>query len=75
MCAARREIVAAQVANHIEDHKGDINSFLMGSLQSLCWSCHSSKPGIEHRGFDTSIGLDGYPRDERHPVYSREKRR
>jgi 5-methylcytosine-specific restriction protein A len=43
-CAGRA--VAAQVVDHIEDHKGDEARFWdVGNWQPLCKSCHDSKTG------------------------------
>jgi 5-methylcytosine-specific restriction protein A len=43
-CAGRA--VAAQVVDHIEDHKGDEARFWdVGNWQSLCSPCHNSKTG------------------------------
>jgi hypothetical protein len=44
--------------------------FWRGKLQSLCSHCHESrKKRFEHRGYDNTIGEDGWPIDPRHPVY------
>jgi hypothetical protein len=70
MCEKEGKIVAAQVADHIEPHRGDINKFWMGRLQSLCAAHHnSSKQQKECNGFSTEIGADGWPLDRRHPFY------
>ena len=62
----------ATVCDHVEPHKGDWNSFILGPVQSLCKSCHDgSKRMVELRGYDTAIGVDGAPLDPRHPVYQR----
>jgi hypothetical protein len=72
MCASEGRITAASVADHVIPHRGDINSFWLGELQSLCAHCHSStKAEIERRGYSTAIGLDGMPLDKNHPCYSR----
>jgi hypothetical protein len=43
----------------------DINSFWLGELQSLCTFHHNStKKIIEQRGYDTAIGVDGWPLDQ-----------
>jgi 5-methylcytosine-specific restriction enzyme A len=68
-------VVAAEVADHVEPHHNDINKFMLGKLQSLCASCHSStKAVIERRGYDPAIGVDGMPLDRRHPVYRQSTR-
>ena len=57
MCASEGRIAAASVADHVIPHRGDINSFWLGELQSLCAHCHSStKAEIERRGYSTAIG-------------------
>ena len=56
----------------IVTHHGNVNRFWLGPFQSLCKSCHdSTKRFVELRGFRPDIGLDGWPLDPRHPVYSR----
>jgi hypothetical protein len=63
------EIVPATVADHIKPHHGDLNLFWCGELQSLCVPCHNgSKQFEEKRGFDNTIGNDGWPLDPRHPT-------
>jgi 5-methylcytosine-specific restriction protein A len=75
LCAANGKVTPAQVADHIQRHEGDVNSFYLGELQSLCWDCHERvKKGIEHRGFDITIGADGWPVHPNHPVYGRKVR-
>jgi 5-methylcytosine-specific restriction enzyme A len=70
MCAARGIVTVATVADHIEPHQGDWNSFLIGELQSLCVPCHDQgKRTIERRGFDPfATDADGWPLDPRHPA-------
>lgn len=64
-------VTPAEVADHVEPHKGDWNSFRLGALRSLCKLCHDSgKKRTEHRGYSTEIGIDGWPTDPRHPAYS-----
>jgi hypothetical protein len=60
----------AEVVDHITPHKGDWNAFWLTPLQALCKGCHDSpKKLVEIRGYDTSVGLDGWPLDPQHPVY------
>lgn len=69
MCEAKGTVGPAEVADHIEPHKGDYQKFWFGELQSLCISCHNkSKQQIESRGYTTDIGLDGWPVDPLHPT-------
>jgi hypothetical protein len=61
-------VAAATVVDHIQPHHGDWSQFLIGGPQSLCADCHnSSKKFVESRGYDSDIGLDGWPIDPRHP--------
>ena len=57
------------VVHHIKAHKGDPALFFdINNLQSVCWSCHSGAIQSEEvRGYDTTIGPDGYPIDPNHP--------
>jgi len=57
------------VVHHIKPHKGDLDLFFdLDNLQAVCWSCHSGDiQSIEARGFDATIGADGWPIDENHP--------
>ncbi len=69
MCAERGEIVAAEVVDHIEPHKGDRTKFFTNRLQSLCAACHDGlKQQVEHQGFHCEIGPDGWPTDPAHPI-------
>jgi 5-methylcytosine-specific restriction protein A len=55
----------ATVADHVIAHKGDIDKFWLGDLQSLCHYCHViAKAFIEQRGYSPLVGLDGYPVDK-----------
>jgi 5-methylcytosine-specific restriction enzyme A len=69
-CQAEGRITAANTVDHVEPHKGDVILFFdQRNLQSLCPPCHSRvKQGIERRGFDRAVGLDGWPIDPRHPA-------
>jgi len=52
----------ATVAHHTTPHKGDWNLFLTSTLQSLCKMHHDSiAKSIEARGYDKTIGHDGWP--------------
>jgi len=69
MCLQAGWVTAAKVADHIVPHKGDPTLFYEGKLQSLCKHHHDkSKQEFEHRGYNTDIGVDGWPTDPRHPV-------
>jgi len=63
-------VTAARICDHVEPHRGDVNKFWLGKLQSLCRNCHESRKRIiDQPGYDTTIGSDGMPIDERHPIY------
>jgi 5-methylcytosine-specific restriction enzyme A len=69
-CLEQGLVVEAKIADHVEPHRGDWNSFWIGELQSLCRKCHESgKKYQEHRGFRSDIGADGWPVDRNHPTY------
>jgi hypothetical protein len=64
--------VPATVADHIEPHRGDLDLFWHGELQSLCAECHNrAKQQIENHGFHDRCDAAGYPLDERHPANKR----
>ena len=74
-CLERGIVEPATVVDHIEPHRGDLNKFALGRLQSLCKPCHDgAKRQIEQRGYRSDIGLDGWPLDPKHPVYQRNRR-
>lgn len=69
MCLARGTATPATVADHLVPHHGDWNAFLLGPLQSLCWSCHSgAKQATEKRGYHSEIDANGWPTDPNHPA-------
>ena len=42
---------ASEVADHIKDHKGDLNLFFdMSNLQGVCKPCHDRKTGLTRGG-------------------------
>lgn len=70
MCLEKGIVMAANVADHIEPHRGNYQLFFYGRLQSLCHAHHNStKQQIETHGFATEIGLDGFPVDGNHPFH------
>jgi hypothetical protein len=77
MCLAEGKVEPATLADHVIPHRGDQKLFFFGELQSLFSTHHSSDKALLERGivkrFDTAIGETGWPRDERHPVYGRQK--
>ena len=69
-CLERGIVTPAEICDHIEPHRGDVNKFWLGPFMSLCKRCHdSTKRMVETRGFRPDIGLDGWPLDPNHPVY------
>ena len=51
-CLARGVTKAASVADHIIPHRGNLELFYHGALQSLCPVCHSSAKAQEEHGKD-----------------------
>lgn len=64
-CTERGLVRSASVADHVEPHRGDVERFWNGKLQSLCTSCHSGqKQRIEKSGrARIASGDDGFPLD------------
>jgi 5-methylcytosine-specific restriction enzyme A len=63
------KIVAATSAHHAVPHRGDRNLMFTGELVSLCkWHHDSIAQEIERRGYDTTIGIDGWPTCPQHPA-------
>lgn len=58
------------VVHHLKPHKGNLDLFFdLNNLQSVCWTCHSGDiQSIEAKGFDVTIGTDGWPIDPNHPA-------
>ena len=71
-CKQLGKIEPATVVDHVVPHRGDVNAFFLGELQSLCAYCHDKfKQQQECRGFMSGAGLDGMPLDPNHPAYRR----
>ena len=69
-CLQQGKTVPAVVADHVIPHRGDINLFWTGRLQSLCAPCHDTlKRQQETRGWMDGVGIDGMPLDRRHPAW------
>lgn len=67
-CKKRGRIVPATVANHLIAHKGDLDLFWYGELESSCKPCHDGDIQSEERlGYSKEIGADGFPVDPNHP--------
>lgn len=61
-CAQRGKRTRATLADHIEPHRGDLEKFYRGELQSLCSACHSSdKQREENGGGRVGSDVDGFP--------------
>jgi 5-methylcytosine-specific restriction enzyme A len=73
LCEARGKVTAATVVDHVIPHQGSKQLFWdSNNFQSACKPCHDSlKKQIEHRGYSTEIGVDGWPTDRSHPVYGK----
>jgi 5-methylcytosine-specific restriction endonuclease McrA len=73
MCLKKNIVTPMDVADHIIPHRGDLNLFYYGELQSLCHTHHSSTKALAERGitkeYIDGIGNDGWPIDPLHPVY------
>jgi 5-methylcytosine-specific restriction endonuclease McrA len=69
MLKVGRKHPRSAVVHHIKPHKGDLKMFHeIDNLQAVCWTCHSgSIQSIEAKGFDATIGADGWPVDPKHP--------
>jgi 5-methylcytosine-specific restriction protein A len=73
-CQDKGKVVPATVVHHINRHHGDPALFYTGPFASSCAPCHDSiEQGIERRGYDTTIGEDGWPTDKAHPANKRRK--
>ena len=66
---AGRDHTRSAVVHHLRPHKGDLELFFdLDNLQSVCWTCHSGDiQSQEALGYDTTIGVDGWPIDPKHP--------
>ena len=64
MCEADGKITLARICDHITPHRGDINLFYGGALQSLCFTHHNStKQKMESRQVIIGGDLKGEPID------------
>ena len=69
MCLKSNTMTAARVADHVVPHRGDVVSFWIGKLQSLCTHCHNkTKRNLEVKGYTDEIGTDGWPTHPNHPA-------
>ena len=69
-CDALGYTVLAGVVHHVTPHKGDEALFhAPDNLQALCKTCHDGPVReAELRGYETTIGVNGFPIDPRHPA-------
>jgi 5-methylcytosine-specific restriction enzyme A len=69
-CLTEGRLTAASVVHHIQAHKGDLDLFFDGdNLAASCKACHDGvEQSIERRGYDRSVGEDGWPTGTEHPV-------
>jgi 5-methylcytosine-specific restriction enzyme A len=78
-------VTPATIVDHVEPHKGDVNKYWLGQLQSLCDPCHKATKHFEElHGYRPDIGfkwlaarsqasgLSARPQEGlMHPVFSR----
>jgi hypothetical protein len=57
------------VVHHLKPHNGDLELFFdLNNLQSVCWAYQSGDiQSVEARGYDSTIGVDGWSTDPKHP--------
>ena len=69
MCKQRGINTPGTLADHVIPHRGDVNAFWLGELQTLCDACHFGiKQQSERLGFRPDVGVDGWPTDPKHPA-------
>jgi 5-methylcytosine-specific restriction endonuclease McrA len=57
-------VKAAEIVHHVTPHRGDWGIFCRSEIMSLCKPCHDGlAKSIECRGYDKTIGVDGWPVD------------
>ena len=71
-CKAQGRVKAATVVDHKQPHKGDTALFWdRNNWAALCLNCHNSAKQSEERlGYSKTVGIDGWPVDQRHPFYN-----
>lgn len=67
-CASQGRVVAANIADHVKPHRGDVTLFFDATnLQSLCKLCHdSAKQREEKSGVVVGCDVNGLPIDPNH---------
>jgi len=67
MCFNHGKITEANVVDHKEPHRGDMDRFWAGPFQSLCKHCHDShKQRAENGGGVMGCDANGFPIDPDH---------
>ena len=68
-CDEHGALVIADVVDHKQPHHGDPTLFWSESnMRALCKPCHDGiKQQIEKRGYESTIGTDGFPVSADHP--------
>jgi 5-methylcytosine-specific restriction endonuclease McrA len=69
-CLREGRMTTASVVHHLRPHRGDWALFADArNWESLCKQCHDTAEQLaERRGYDKTVGADGWPADPRHPV-------
>ncbi|AGH31329.1 hypothetical protein TVVG_00035 [Tetraselmis viridis virus SI1] len=68
ICRAQGKSRFATVADHVKAHRGDPHLFWFGELRSVCEEHHNRDSQIKDtKGYDLTIGEDGFPMDPNHP--------
>src|SRR5262245_25859599 len=69
-CRKHGRVTASAVVDHIIPHHGNKGLFWdKNNWQALCIRCHNKhKRGVELRGFDHAVGIDGWPTHPEHPA-------
>jgi hypothetical protein len=68
-CLKNGLVVPAKVADHVRPHRGHVDAFYLGDLQSLCLQCHiGPKAREDHSGWSNELDVDGWPTDSAHPA-------
>lgn len=70
-CLKQGCVAAAEVVHHAVQHRGSWEVFIdPTNWESLCKPCHDQlEQSEEARGYDATVGVDGWPADARHPLY------
>jgi len=70
-CEQAGELRPADTVDHtVPVREAPDRAFDRSNLQPLCASCHSTvKQSEDVRGYSSMVGADGWPVDDRHPVY------